>query len=315
MDYSPTLYAIVSILIAIPSLFANGAVIAILLKRQDLRHSWNLITLPVNAGEMSYSIVILVSMIHFMVLYPEPFSPTVCNVIGAMVFLSAGCNVLWLSLIAIERYRAICLAKPWKVTFWMRLALAIFAYHSTCTIVMLYDEQGYQITTAQVYCIVPWYSLNPIPRVIAILTVTALIATSSVLAFCYLRIFQHYHTLTKTSTRIKVVSTAVDNVRRQSKANVQSGNVQEDKLKAMEKRILITSVIYIAVYVSCWSPYAAMILYEVFTHTPCPALIHSCVACLGALSSLLNPICLLSLTPAYRSEIASWFTRRRQQGS
>jgi hypothetical protein len=325
MEFDPLVAFPIQMAIQVPAFFCNLLILLILYQRRDLRNPWNLVTVTINIGNFFYSIICLGVLSSTFYYYPDHVPKGVCDAQGFALFTTANFNSLSLCLVAMERYRTICLQKPWPTTSWVSLSLCILTYSVALSFVALFDPAGaFTLSITRTYCMIPWYAHSVNVKICAVMSLLNGAFCTSVLNFCYLRIFQKYRLDSISSTRAKPAS-AADN------ASVVDSNVmssseappspQPNKKRYVPRRrnstkegrnqrhILVTSVTYISVYVICWTPFIILIMYELASQSPINAFYHIFCDTMAGLSSSLNPLCLIWLTPTYKSHIASWFSR------
>jgi hypothetical protein len=75
----------------------------------------------------------------------------------------------------------------------------------------------------------------------------------------------------------------------------QFNSTKKSRFSETDKHVLTTAVVVSATFITMWTPYTIMVIYEAISGKPAPAIVDAVAANLALLNSALNPVQLLIL--------------------
>ncbi|KAI8908990.1 hypothetical protein EDD86DRAFT_206623 [Gorgonomyces haynaldii] len=216
-----------------------------------------------------------------------------CIIYTLLILSSCFYSILFVSLIALERYAAIVLARPLtKKDIWKLLHInSIVGTASFIIPFALNDYSQFALQSSREVCSNAFWRHEPLPLISTVVCLFVMIGSTIVLVFCYGTILRSYLRL---RTSMKDTATSI--------YDTQSAPPDKSQ-KDLERRLLIKCIAVSGVYVFFWSPYTIKILVEVITGKPLEVSLDIFCHCFALLNSALNPVVLYVFDARIRTNI------------
>ena len=273
--------AIFLVLLLIGALCGNLMLFYIVGKVRKLRTKENVFILNLAAADLLVAVVNLPVTIVTVIAEDWILGKTVCLISGFITLLTFVASCMALSMISINRYHAIVHWTSYRNTYTKRKCALYVCITWTITIALslppFFGWAKFDYDPGQSYCFVEW----TVSKSYTIFMIAAcLLGPLSVMSYCYVKIIRCH----KDSSR------AVIRASKSPSATTFNVTAVEMEKRPSRKCLTRTIVTLIVVFGLCWSPFALIMIVQVFFSTHVPRAIDFGSLVLGYLNSFLNVI-------------------------
>ena len=303
--------AFLLVLVFIGALSGNVMLFYIVAKVRNLQTKGNVFILNLAAADLLVSAVNLPITIVTVIAEDWIMGRTVCLISGFITLLTFVASCMALSMISINRYHAIVCWTSYESTYTKRKCALYVCITWAITIALslppFFGWARFDYDPGQSYCFAEWTA----SKSYTIFMISAcLMGPLSVMSYCYVKIIRFHNE----STRDVITASMSSTVR----ATTTTLNVEDPQLRKRpsKKRLTRTIITLIVVFGFCWSPFALIMIVQVFSDTYVPRAFDFGSLLLGYLNSFLNVIVYNVTNGKIRKEykkILTAFNKKSQQ--
>lgn len=269
------------VIIFIGALFGNVILFYIVGKVRALQTKANLFILNLAAADLLVAAFNIPVTCVAVIAEDWILGETVCLITGFITLLTFVASCMALSMISINRCHAIVYWKSYENIYTRRKCALYVCITWFITIVLsllpFFGWAKFDYDPAQSYCFVEWTS----SKSYTIFMISAcLLGPLSVMSYCYYNIIRFHK-----ESRRRVMRGTV--MWRDGELHLPDPDL---KRKPKDRHLTRTIVTLIAVFAFCWSPFALVIIVQVFSSIHVPRAIDFGSLVLGYLNSFLNVI-------------------------
>jgi hypothetical protein len=281
------------------------------------------VTFPLAIAQLLFSF----TMIGFCCINISPtllqYRPDECVGLGFCLLFSSGMSIVFVNLIALERFQYICKGRDMTRRGFVCVALLLLLEIVILAILPLLSgsgsESGYVITVTGLYCVVDWASSVLTTKMASILAVSNMSITFIFNFYCYCRIFLFYWRVARKVAQPRLVAVQsythqadesatakrLDGSELGENAPPPSRTLKPQRRSYPERRVFVRSFMHVLMYMVFWMPYCLLICYETLGATQVSSGVHLVCSYLASISTACNPLCIIFLTSGFKEEIQS----------
>ncbi len=268
------------VLVFIGALCGNSMLFYIVAKVQKLRTKGNVFLLNLAAADLLVAVVNLPVTIVTVIAEDWILGKTVCLISGFITLLTFVASCMALSMISINRYHAIVHWTSYENTYTKRKCALYVCITWTITIALslppFFGWAMFDYDPGQSYCFAEW----TVSKSYTIFMIAAcLLGPLSIMSYCYVKIIRFHKDSSRAVIRASMSSAATTNI-----------TAVEIERRPSKKRLTRTIVTLIVVFGLCWSPFALIMIVQVFSSAHVPRAIDFGSLVLGYLNSFFNVI-------------------------
>ena len=269
------------VVVFVGALFGNVILFYIVAKVRALQTKANLFILNLATADLLVAVVNVPVTCVAVIAEDWILGNTVCLITGFITLLTFVASCMALSMISINRYHAIVYWNSYK-NIYTRRKCALYVCVTWSITIMLslppfFGWAKFAYDPAQSYCFAKWTSSKS--YTIFMISV-CLLGPISVMSYCYCKIVRFHKKSKRRVMRGAIMS-------RNGELHLQD---PDSKPQPKNRHLTRTVVTLIAVFVLCWSPFAFIIIVQVFSSIHVPRAIDFGSLVLGYLNSFFNVI-------------------------
>ena len=273
--------AIFLVLLFIGALCGNSMLFYIFTKVRKLQTKGNVFILNLAAADLLVAVINLPVTIVTVIAEDWILGKTVCLISGFITLLTFVASCMALSMISINRYHAIVHWTSYENTYTKRKCALYICITWTITIALslppFFGWAKFEYDPAQSYCFAEW----TVSKSYTIFMIAAcLVGPLSIMSYCYVKIIRFHKDSCRDVIRASMSPTTTT-------FNV---TVVEMEKRRSKKRLTRTIITLIVVFGLCWSPFALIMIVQVFSSAHVPRSVDFGSLVLGYLNSFLNVI-------------------------
>ena len=269
------------VFVLIGALFGNVILFYIVAKLRALQTKANVFILNLAAADLLVTVFNVPVTCVAVIAEDWILGKTVCLMTGFITLLTFVASCMALSMISINRYHAIVHWSSYENIYKRRKCALYVCITWSITIVLslppFFGWAKFDYDPAQSYCFAEWTSSKS--YTIFMISVCLLVPLS-VMSYCYSNIIRFH----KESGRRVMAETIMS---RDDEFHVRD---PDSRRQPKHKHLTRTIVTLIAVFALCWSPFAFIIIVQVFSSTHVPRAVDFASLILGYLNSFFNVI-------------------------
>lgn len=274
--------AVCLILVFIAALSGNVLLFYIVLRSRNLQTKGNVFILNLAFADLLVAAVNLPVTIVTVIAEDWILGESVCIFMGFLTLLTFVASCMALSMISINRYHAIVHWTSYESIYTKRKCALYVGITWTITIALstppLFGWSKFEYDPGQSYCFAEW----TVSKSYTIFMISAcLLGPLSVMSYCYVKIIRFHDESGKDIMRATMSSTT---------RTVCLSAPDQPERRPHKKRLLRTIVTLIAAFGFCWSPFALIMLIQVFSSVYVPRAADFGSLLLGYTNSFLNVI-------------------------
>ena len=269
------------IFVFIGALFGNVILFYIMAKVRALQTKANVFILNLAAADLLVAVFNVPVTCVAVIAEDWILGKTVCLMTGFTTLLTFVASCMALSMISINRYHAIVHWNSYQNIYTRRKCALYVCITWSITIVLslppFFGWAKFDYDPAQSYCFAEWTSSKSYT---VFMISVCLLVPLSVMSYCYYNIIRFH----KESERRVMAETIMS---RDGEVHVRD---PDSRRQPKHKHLTRTIVTLIAVFALCWSPFAFIIIVQVFSSTHVPRAVDFASLILGYLNSFFNVI-------------------------
>ena len=305
--------AIILVIICVASVLGNVFLFFVITKRNSLRTIANSFLLNLAFADLLVSVLNMPITVVTIIEQRWIFGDNACVLLGFITMLSFVSSVMWLAMIAINRYYNVVQWKTYRSNFTPRRAFLFAGIVWLISILIslppLFGWAEYRYIPGKSYCFVFWPSDSSYMYfMLAICFFGPLISMSisyiNILKFAReskRRLNQHRNELrTLADGEIQT---------EQNDISFRERNRGRFRISQEEIKITNTLLIVVACFMACWAPFVVTMFFDVYFPRKLPRAIDIGTLLLGYANSMCNPIVYGIRNQAFRRELVRLGTR------
>ena len=273
--------AICLVCVFIGALCGNVLLFYIVAKNRALQTKGNVFILNLAAADLLVAVVNLPVTIVTVIAEDWILGRTVCLISGFVTLLTFVASCMALSMISINRYHAIVHWTSYENTYTRRKCVLYLSITWGITIALslppFFGWAMFEYDPGQSYCFAEWTASKSYT---IFMIAACLLGPLSVMSYCYVKIIRFH----KESGKDVIRATMSSTTRTLTIVN------SEIERRPSKKRLTRTIVTLIVVFGLCWSPFAIIMILQVFFEVHVPRAVDFGSLVLGYLNSFLNVI-------------------------
>ncbi|XP_028410676.1 melatonin receptor type 1C-like [Dendronephthya gigantea] len=292
--------AICLVCVFIGALSGNMALFLIVAKVRTLQTKGNVFILNLAAADLMVSLVNLPITIVTVIAEDWILGNTVCLISGFITLLTFVASCMALSMISINRYHAIVHWTTYESTY-TRRKCALYVFITWTITIMLslppfFGWASFEYDHGQSYCFAEWR----VSKSYTIFMIAAcLMGPLTVMSYCYIKIIRYHRESERDVIRASMTTTASTST---------TFRITPDfERRPSKKRLTKTIVTLIVVFGICWSPFALIMIVQVFSSAYVPRAVDFGSLVLGYLNSFFNVIVYNVTNKKIRKEFRNLF--------
>ena len=273
------------VLVFIGALSGNVMLFYIVAKVRTLQTKGNVFILNLAAADLLVSAINLPVTIVTVIAEDWIMGRTVCLMSGFITLLTFVASCMALSMISINRYHAIVCWTSYESTYTKRRCILYVCITWAITIALslppFFGWAKFDYDPGQSYCFAEW----TVSKSYTIFMISAcLLGPLSVMSYCYVKIIRFHN-----ESGRDVISASMSSSVAATTTTLKLANPQLEK-RPSKKRLTRTIITLIVVFGFCWSPFALIMIVQVFSDTSVPRAVDFGSLVLGYLNSFFNVI-------------------------
>ena len=331
------------------AIIGNVSLFVIVYKNRNLHSTNNLFILNLAAAEILVSVLSMPVTVVTIIKEQWVFGDAACVALGFFTILSFIASVMFLGMIAINRYFYIVKWNTYTTTFSKKKAMvygaAVWVVSISLASPPLFGWAEYRFIPRKSYCFVYWPS--NVYFMYFMITV-CFFGPLSVIAFSYYNILAFTRDVKKKVANARNNLTPQPEQQKPTASNQVQNNIKldstetkrpqmskqitnnpdiiekdwneaetpnfkskfrDERVTPEEVRITNTLILVVALFIICWAPFAITMFFDVYYPRPLPRAVNILSLLLGYLNSMCNPTLYGVRNPAFRQGFVNLYSR------
>ncbi|XP_078360361.1 adenosine receptor A3-like [Oculina patagonica] len=315
---STIIEATILVIICTASILGNITLFFVITRRKTLRTISNGFLLSLALADLLVSLLNMPITVVTIIQQQWIFGDNACVLLGFTTMLSFVSSVMWLAMIAINRYYYVVQWKVYPSIFTQRRAFLfagiVWLISLLLSIPPLFGWAEYRYIPGKSYCFVFWPS--DVYYMYFMLTI-CFFGPLTVMCLSYYKILKFTREARERvnrhrDTRIKMVQETQRN--QGNNFSLNERNRKRFRMTREEIKITNTLLIVVACFMACWAPFAITMFIDVYYPRPLPRAIDIGTLLLGYANSMCNPVVYGIRTQAFRRELNRLFSSCLENG-
>ena len=296
--------ALILSIICIVSVLGNLTVFVIFTRRHAFRTVTNGFLLNLAFADLLVSVLNMPITVVTIVKQRWIFGKNACVLLGFTTLLSFVLSVMWLAMIAINRYYYVVKWKTYSVTFAPRRSVVFGAIVWLISLLLslppIFGWAEFRYIPGKSFCFVYWPS--DVYYMYFMLTV-GFFGPLTVMSISYFNIFKYTREARQRLNQHRDVTN-------EEKTAQENGRIKRGfKVTPEEVKITNTILVVVACFMFCWAPFAMTMFTDVYYNRPIPRIIDISTLLLGYANSMCNPVIYGIRNQSFRRELSRLFRR------
>ena len=296
--------ALILSIICIVSVLGNLTVFVIFTRRHAFRTVTNGFLLNLAFADLLVSVLNMPITVVTIVKQRWIFGKNACLLLGFTTLLSFVSSVMWLAMIAINRYYYVVKWKTYSVTFAPRRSVVFGAIVWLISLLLslppIFGWAEFRYIPGKSFCFVYWPS--DVYYMYFMLTV-CFFGPLTVMSISYFNIFKYTREARQRLNQHRDVTN-------EEKTAQENGRIRRGfKVTPEEVKITNTILVVVACFMFCWAPFAMTTFTDVYYNRPIPRIIDISTLLLGYANSMCNPVIYGIRNQSFRRELSRLFRR------
>ena len=308
---SSAIESTILVIICTASILGNVTLFFIITRKKTLRTISNGFLLNLASADLLVSVLNMPITVVTIVEQRWIFGDRACNLLGFTTMLSFVSSVMWLAMIAINRYYYVVQWKIYPSLFTPRRS-ALFAgivwlISLSLSIPPLFGWAEYRYIPGKSYCFVLWPSDVYYMYFMLIL---CFFGPLTIMCLSYYNILKFTREAKLRLNRHRDNKVLQEETQRKQGNNTDIYEQNSKRLRMTREEVKITNtlLIVVACFMGCWAPFAMTMFFDVYYPRPLPRIFDISTLLLGYANSMCNPVVYGIRTQAFRRELVGFFT-------
>ncbi|XP_078357200.1 alpha-1A adrenergic receptor-like [Oculina patagonica] len=300
------------VVICTASILGNITLFFFITRRRILRTISNCFLLNLAFADLLVSVLNMPITVVTIVQQRWIFGEGACNLFGFTTMLSFVSSVMWLAMIAINRYYYVVQWKTYRSIFTPRrsflFAAIVWLISVLLSIPPLFGWAEYRYIPGKSFCFVFWPS--DVYYMFFMLTICFFGPLTSI-CISYFNILKFTRESKRRLNQHKNELRTHEEIRTEQEHDISfyERNRRRFRMTQEEVKITNTLLIVVACFMACWAPFVVTMFFDVYFPRPLPRVVDIGTLLLGYAGSICNPIVYGIRNQAFRSELVRLFTR------
>ncbi|XP_046861038.1 melatonin receptor type 1C-like [Xenia sp. Carnegie-2017] len=294
------LETIVLVIVFIAALCANVSLFYIVGTTRNLQTKANVFILNLAVADLLVAVINLPVTIITVIAQDWVLGKTLCQISGFLTLLTFVASCMALSMISINRYHAIVYWTCYESKYTRRKCAFYVCITWFITIMLsippFFGWAKFDYDPGQSYCFVEWKASKSYT---IFMIATCSCGLLSIMTYCYVRILR-YHEDSGRDVRQMAV--------RSNSPSLQTLEMMDKAQGSRKNRLTRTVIVLIVVFGICWSPFAIIILIQVFSNAHVPRAVDFGSLVLGYLNSFFNVVVYNATNKKLRRQFLNFFS-------
>ncbi|KAJ3306898.1 hypothetical protein HDV03_003935 [Kappamyces sp. JEL0829] len=301
---------VVHTVVSMVGLVCESLVIYASLQNRNFQSSGTVLVLSLCVADLLFSLLIVVYGVIDIREGGWSMGPTGCLVNAFLVLVTCAVSLLSLFAIALERYLIIINQRIVTAREQLLCVAGIWLGSIAICLIPIATQTHYQVfslETSLMLCAVAWFDTHPIPLLCSGLTMTIISSSVFGMSYCYTSILYRYWTNNRrkeTASQLQMQSAAkTEDMSRQGffyYLGITNVSLQERKL-------FLKTTSMSGVFILCWLPYTAKVIYELASQTPSSSEWTAFFNIMASSNPTFNALLLIVFDPRVKSTLMELF--------
>ncbi|XP_020616087.1 5-hydroxytryptamine receptor 1-like [Orbicella faveolata] len=302
---------IILVLICATSVLGNISLIFVITRRKSLRTICNGFLLNLVFADLLVSVLNMPITVVTIVEQRWIFGDRACNLLGFTTMLSFVSSVMWLAMIAINRYYYVVQWKVYPSLFTPRRSVlfagTVWLISLLLSIPPLFGWAEYRYIPGKSYCFVSWPSDV---YYMYFMLIICFFGPLSIMCLSYYNILKFTREAKQRVNRHRDDGLLQQETQRKQENNTNVYEQNRKRLRMTQEEVKITNtlMIVVACFMACWAPFAITMFFDVYYSRPLPRTVDISTLLLGYANSMCNPVVYGIRTQAFRRELVGFYT-------
>ena len=299
------------VIICTASILGNMTLYFIITRKKPLRTISNGFLLNLAFADLLVSALNMPITVVTIVKQRWIFGDRACKLLGFTTMLSFVSSVMWLAMIAINRYYYVVQWKLYPSLFTLRRSMlfagTVWLISLSISIPPLFGWAEYRYIPGKSYCFVFWPSDVYYMYFMLIL---CFFGPLSIMCLSYYNILKFTRDAKQRVNRHRDNELLQEETQRQQRniTDIYEKNRKRLRMTQEEVKITNTLLIVVACFMACWAPFASTMFFDVYYPHSLPRIVDISTLLLGYANSMCNPVVYGIRTQAFRRELVGFFT-------
>ena len=295
------------VIICTASILGNMTLFFIITRKRPLRTISNGFLLNLGFADLLVSVLNMPVTVVTIVKQRWIFGDRACKLLGFTTMLSFVSSVMWLAMIAINRYYYVVQWKIYPSLFTPRRSVlfagAVWSISLSLSIPPVLGWAEYRYIPGKSYCFVSWPSDV---YYMYFMLIICFFGPLSIMSLSYYNILKFTREAKQRVNRHR--DNGILKERQGNNTDVYEQNKKRLRVTKEEVKITNTLLIVVACFMACWAPFAMTMFFDVYYYRPLPRIVDISTLLLGYANSMCNPVVYGIRTQAFRRELVGFFT-------
>ncbi|XP_046860956.1 melatonin receptor type 1C-like [Xenia sp. Carnegie-2017] len=294
------LETVVLVIVFIAALCANVGLFYIVGTTRNLQTKANVFILNLAVADSLVAVINLPVTIITVISQDWVLGKTLCQISGFLTLFTFVASCMALSMISINRYHAIVYWTSYKSKYTHRKCALYVCITWLITIMLsippFFGWARFDFDPRQSYCFAEWKASKSYT---IFMIATCLCGPLCIMSYCYVRVLRYHEDIGRDFRQM---------VLRSNSPSIQTLEMMDKAQGSRKHRLTRTVIVLIVVFGICWSPFAIIILIQVFSNTHVPRAVDFGSLVLGYLNSFFNVVVYNATNKKLRRQFLNFFS-------
>ena len=308
---SSVIESTILVIICTASILGNITLFFIITRKRSLRTISNGFLLNLAFADLLVSLLNMPITVVTIVKQRWIFGDRACKLLGFTTMLSFVSSVMWLAMIAINRYYYVVQWKIYPSYFTPKRSVlfagTVWLISLLLSIPPLLGWAEYRYIPGKSYCFVSWPSDV---YYMYFMVIIFFFGPLSIMSLSYYNILKFTRESKQRVNRHRDIGILQEETQRKrgDNADVYEQNRKRLRMTQEEVKMTNTLMIIVACFMACWAPFAITMFFDVYYPHPLPRIVDISTLLLGYANSMCNPVVYGIRTQAFRRELVGFYT-------
>ena len=309
---SSVIESTILVIICTASILGNITLFFIITRKRSLRTISNGFLLNLAFADLLVSVLNMPITVVTIVKQRWIFGDRACKLLGFTTMLSFVSSVMWLAMIAINRYYYVVQWKIYPSYFTPKRSVlfagTVWLISLLLSIPPLLGWAKYRYIPGKSYCFVSWPSDV---YYMYFMLIICFFGPLSIMSLSYYNILKFTREAKERVNRHRDINILQEETQRERGNNTDVYEQNRKRLRMTQEEVKITNtlLIVVACFMACWAPFAMTMFFDVYYPHPLPRTVDISTLLLGYANSMCNPIVYGVRNQAVRSELVRLVTQ------
>ena len=308
---SSVIESTILVIICTASILGNITLFFIITRKRSLRTISNGFLLNLAFADLLVSVLNMPITVVTIVKQRWIFGDRACKLLGFTTMLSFVSSVMWLAMIAINRYYYVVQWKIYPSYFTPKRSVlfagTVWLISLLLSIPPLLGWAKYRYIPGKSYCFVSWPSDV---YYMYFMLIICFFGPLSIMSLSYYNILKFTREAKERVNRHRDINILQEETQRERGNNTDVYEQNRKRLRMTQEEVKITNtlMIVVACFMACWAPFAITMFFDVYYSRQLPRVVDISTLLLGYANSMCNPVVYGIRTQAFRRELVGFYT-------